>query len=211
MMIKNTEKAGFARTAVQRWWQSMMLSPDEIEKIRKKLKLEYYQLYPAPSVYKAQLRRCATAEEAIFTEGFRALWSSLPKDYVNTKSKKQIQCWGTIAAALVYIKPEANELSDNLAIAAGRKSDRNDDKPQVSELRFARLVNAKNPEELLRRLRQNLKIVKGKVSPVQMAKDIECWFYDTQTSNHKPSSKRLQLRWAMEYYKVAPEKKQPTQ
>ncbi len=182
-----------AKMATRRWWQSMLLSPSELEK---------WHIQPSPSGNKAQLRRCDSAEAAMLTEGFRALWLSLPNEITQGSDPKILLRWATIAAALVHVKPGSEK---GIASEAGKKGD--GDKSVVSELRFAQLQNAKTPEEFLRRIRRILQQLKGVVSPESLADDIEQWFVERDQFRPRKAEKRIIVRWAMDYYRAASSKK----
>lgn len=178
-----------AKIAIERWWKSMMLSPAELKKEK--------GIMPAPTVYKAQLRRCKSDESTILSEGFRALWSSLPEE-ITDKSQYTMISWSAIAQVLVFVKVATE---NSIAFEAGKKE--TGDKSIVSELRFAQLQNAKTSEELIMRLRRILQQVKGKTSPVKIAIDIERWFVEQDNNQPHKASERLAVRWAMDYYKSA--------
>ncbi len=178
-----------AKIAVSRWWKSMMLSPEELKKEK--------GILPAPTVYKAQLRRCNTDESTILSEGFRSLWSSLPTE-ITDKSEFTMTRWSVIAQVLVCVKTASE---NSIAFEAGKKE--TGDKSIVSELRFAQLQNAKTSDELVVRLRRILQQVKGKTSPVKIAIDIERWFVEQNNNQPHKASERLAVRWAMDYYKSA--------
>lgn len=179
-----------AKKAALHWWQSMMLSPAELKQLH---------VYPAPTVYKAQLRRCATPEAAMLTEGFRALWYSLPKEITEHENgciaEQNMECWATIAAILVHVK---NDTKGDIAYEAGKKGE--GDKPLVSELRFGRLQNARTPEEFLRNVCRILHQIKGTVSVEQLIVDIHQWFWEHNSFKLRQAGKRIMVRWAMSYY-----------
>ncbi|KUI98084.1 type I-E CRISPR-associated protein Cse2/CasB [Vibrio sp. MEBiC08052] len=177
------------RYTLQRWWQSMVLSKDELKKT---------DIYPAPSGAKARLKRCDSVDSAMMTEGFRLLWMALPEAFTGQAKPQDIECWATIAAALVYITAESET---SFARAAGKKGD--NDKSAVSEMRFAQLQAAKTPDEFLRRLRRILQQVKGKVSPLALAQDIEQWFQEHDSMRPHKADKRIAVQWAMDYYRAA--------
>jgi CRISPR system Cascade subunit CasB len=181
----------------KRWWQNMVLPPDHLKELR---------LAAAPTVFRARLKRCETAEAAMMTEGFRALWFNLPEGITKTpdrnKTAKNMECWATIAAALADVAP--GEPSKGIAFAAGQKSD--GDKPIVSELRFAQLQAADNPADLLTRLRRILKQIKGQVSPESLIRDIKQWFDEHYAPFPRSAENRIAVRWAMDYYRAAAKK-----
>ncbi len=181
-----------SRRTVLRWWRSMMLTAS---------KLNEFHILPASSVHKAQLRRCESADTAMFTEGFRALWFKLSDEITQSNNSKDIECWATIAVALVYVKSESK---NKLAVAAGKKG--NGDKSVVSELRFSQLQNAKTSEEFLRRLRRIIQQVKGDISAVNLAEDIHQWFTEHSQQRPRKAGNRISVKWAMDYYRAASSK-----
>lgn len=172
-----------------RWWQSMFMSPKQLKE---------KGIIPAPSTCKAQLKRCENVEMAMLTEGFRDLWFSLPDEISLSESPAKLEYWATMAAALVYVKSNSGI---TLAVAAGKKGGGN--KPVVSELRFSQLQNAKTPNELLRRLRQILQKVKGNISVLALARDIEEWFAEYGQLQPCKADKRIKVKWVMDYYRAA--------
>lgn len=178
---------------VLRWWQSMFLAADELKE---------KGIIPASTAYKANLRRCESADAVMLTEGFRALWLSLDDNVTTNEYAKvnaqNIECWATIAAILVHVK-EDREI--NLAKAAGTKGD--GDKSIVSELRFSQLQNAKTPEDFLRRMRRIVQQLKGKVSVAALADDVHRWFSEHYQLKPRAADKRISVKWAMEYYRAA--------
>jgi len=181
-----------SKRAVLRWWRSMMLSA---------VKLKEMHIQPASTSHKAQLRRCESADTAMLTEGFRELWLNLSDEITQSNNSTDIECWATIAVALVYVKSESK---NKLAVAAGKKG--NGDKSVVSELRFSQLQNAKTSEEFLRRLRRIIQQVKGDVSALNLAEDIHQWFAEHGQLRPRKADKRVSVKWAMDYYQAASSK-----
>lgn len=178
-----------SKQTVLRWWQSMNLPADQLKE---------KGLISAPTVHKAQLKRCESADAAMLTEGFRTLWLSLDSELIETRKAQHIECWATIAAVLVHVKTD-NKLK--LAQAAGKKGD--GDKSVVSELRFAQLQNAKSPDDLLRRMRRIVQQVKGELSVVRLAEDIHSWFAEQHQLRPCKADQRISVQWAMDYYRSA--------
>lgn len=178
-----------SKKVVLRWWQSMAL-PDS--------RLKELHIKPAPTSYKAQLRRCESTDSAMLSDGFRALWLQLSDEITESVKTDSIECWATIAATLVYVKKES---SKNLAAAAGAKGD--GDKSMVSELRFLQLQNAKTPEDFLRRLRRIIQQIKGDVSAMSLAENIYQWFVEYTQFRPRKADKRISVKWAMDYYRAA--------
>lgn len=180
------------RVTLLRWWQSMMLPPGQLKE---------KGIVPAPNAYKAQIRRCESADSTMLTEGFRALWLKLPDEITESKQASVIECWATIAAVLVHVKTDS---PNKLAVAAGKKGD--GDKSVVSELRFSQLQNAKTADDFLRRVRRIVKQLKGEVAVLVLAKDIHRWFAEQNDSLPRKASKRIGVEWAMDYYRAASSK-----
>lgn len=172
--------------AILNWWQS--INPN----------IDNTSLPKAPSNYRAELKRCQSAEMAILTPGFKALWFSLPEAITNDPLTKELKCWGTIAVLLTYVK-NANEYS--IAYAAGLKPD-NKEKSIVSELRFAQLQQSKSEEDFLRKARRILNHLNGNVSPIRLMQDTRQWFKEFYQDSLVKSDEKIVIRWAMEYYQA---------
>lgn len=175
--------------AILRWWQSMFLPTEQ---------LTDKGIIPAPSAHKAKLKRCESLDSVMLSDGFRALWLSLPEAFITAAKPEQIEYFAAIAAVLVQVK---NNNKDKLATIAGKKSD--GEKSVVSELRFSQLQNAKTPDDFVRRLRRILQQVKGESSVIALAKDIERWFAEHYGTWPNKPSKRVSVQWAMDYYRAA--------
>lgn len=172
-----------------RWWQAMFLPAQE---------LKSKGIMPASTSQKAQLKRCGNVDAAMLSEGFRNLWLSLPEELTAQAKAENIECWATIAAALVFVKTDADV---NLAKAAGRKGD--GDKSIVSEMRFAQLQSAKTSDDFLRRLRRILQQIEGSTSVKQLIQDISFWFKEQYGLRPNSPTNRIAVRWAMDYYQAA--------
>ncbi|MEP3350911.1 MAG: type I-E CRISPR-associated protein Cse2/CasB [Marinomonas sp.] len=190
---------------VERWWQSMFLDASTLQE-------KHIQL--APTSYKAELKRCSTADDAMLLAGFRALWESLlAKGYDDVLQKiseerrtQKLEAWATVAAVLVHIKQDNNE---KLAARAGKKLDKQGDitdKSIVSELRFAKLQNTPTPDEFLKRVRRIIQQLDGKVSPTKVAADILQWFKEHYDKQPRKADNRITVQWAMDYYRSASQK-----
>ncbi len=179
---------------VLRWWQGMNLSPAELKE---------KHIAPAPTSYRAQLRRCESVDAAMFTEGFRALWLKLDEEITGGQyAETQMEMWAVISVLLVHIRKDTKH---KFAFQAGRKS--NGDKSVVSELRFAQLQNSKTPDEFLRRMRRVLKQIKGEVSVQGLSRDVYQWFIEHNRFRPRKADKRISVKWAMDYYHAAAQEK----
>ncbi len=179
-----------ARKALLNWWESLMLSEAELKKKKP-------PVFPAPTVFKAQLKRCGSIDAAMMTEGFRALLFKLPKPLTAMLNAQDMERWAMIVVALVHV---GSTSKFNLATTAGKKND--GDKPVVSELRFSQLRNAKTADEFVQRLRRILQQIKGTVNVIQLAKDIEQWVIEHNNPLPRKADKRISVKWAMDYYNV---------
>ncbi len=182
-MLSNTEEK-----VLRSWWQSLVLSEAELKE---------KHLLSAQSGHKAKLKRAESVDAVLMQDAFRTLWLSLPDQ--EHHSANNMECWAVIAASLVHVSPG---YQDGIAVVAGKKSE-NSDKSLVSEMRFSQLQAAKTPDELLRTLRRLLKLMKGKVEPLALAKDIEQWFYEYHYSGLVRANNRISVKWAMDYYCAA--------
>ncbi|HCH50381.1 MAG TPA: type I-E CRISPR-associated protein Cse2/CasB [Proteus sp.] len=177
------------QTIVLRWWESLFLSPDEL---RKK------GIAPAPSRYKAELKRCESITAIMLTEGFRSLWLSFPPDLINQAKTEDIERWATIVAVLVYITQNSDK---HFATVAGEKDDSK--KSIISESRFLQLQSSRTHDEFIRRLRRILIQIKGKTDVLLMSKDIEKWVLEKQKIRSVQTNKQIIVEWAMKYYQAA--------
>ena len=191
---------------ISRWWQSMFLDAAVLKE---------KNIYPAaPTAHKAELKRCDSADDAMLSEGFRALWMALLngglEEILQPMSKERqtqkLEAWATVGAALVHIKQDNGE---KLAIQAGKKLNKQGeptDKSIVSELRFAKLQNTPTPDDFLKRLRRIIQQLDGKVSPTKVAADILQWFEEHYDRQPRKADKRITVQWAMDYYRSANQK-----
>lgn len=186
---------------VERWWQSLFLDAASLKE---------KNILPAPTAYKAQLKRCQSADDAMLQEGFQVLWREVLDDALcalsEEKQAQKLEAWATVAAVLVHIRQDNGE---KLAIQAGKKVDKQGkitDKSIVSELRFARLQNSPTPGDFLKSLRRIIQQLDGKVSPVKVAADILQWFDEHYAWQPRKAEKRISVQWAMDYYLSANQK-----
>ena len=178
--------------AAMNWWRSISLPLDQ---------LKAKNLSPAPSAYKATIKRCDSLDGIMLTEGFRSLWLSLPDDVINDGGKN-LERWALIAGVLVYVK---DGKSEGIAKSAGTKKE-GSEKSIVSEMRFSQLQSAKAAEDFYRRLRRILQQVDGKVSPESLIKDIDNWFCEQDDVYPRKPENRLAVQWAMDYYRAVAQK-----
>ena len=174
-----------------RWWRSIACSPEE-------LKADGIQ--PAPTVYRAELKRAASPDAVLLTSGFRALWLSLPQEVREEKARPWTPlAWATVAGVLSLVR---TNMDGRFGSALGQ-IDPGTDKPRVSELRFAQLQGAKTPEDFYRRLCRIIRQLKGSAPVMPLAKDILTWYGEHYSKLPERADKRLSVTWAMDYYRAA--------
>ncbi|WP_123589370.1 type I-E CRISPR-associated protein Cse2/CasB [Salinisphaera orenii] len=181
-----------AAGAVRRWWQRLALTPAEAEKIGLAVR-------PWSPGLRAVLRRSETPEAAAMTEGFRRLWYTQQKAAGDDADNLNIAAWACVAMLLAEVKGDA--VGQSFAAEAGKEQG-DTGEPVVSALRFQQLQESRSPEELVRRLRRVLAMLRGSsLSPVLLADDVLLWFAE-RAGQRWPDDpgKRLAFRWAEAYF-----------
>lgn len=182
-------EAGSEAFEVRRWWQRLTLSPQELK--------AFTQAPPWPKGVRARLRRCASPEAAMLTEGFRHLWQELPET-PHAHRDERLQQWACIALVLAELRDETPNAT--LGSRLGREKN-GTGKPCMSELRFQQLLDCHSPEELVQRLRRALALIdKRDVSAVHLADNIALWWREHRGRWHAEPSKRLGFVWANDYF-----------
>ncbi|MGO4999137.1 type I-E CRISPR-associated protein Cse2/CasB [Oceanisphaera sp. W20_SRM_FM3] len=182
--------ANFVGEAVlMRWWQAMMLSEQELAKLN---------IRPAPTVFRAELKRAQTPEAVLMTQGFRALWLSLPEQA--RQRRESMLAWAALAGILSHVKQQDN--SRNFAAGLGQVDEKTG-KPKVSELRFQQLQGARTPDDFYRRLHRLIKQVNGQSRVSSLAKGVLDWFAEHNGRTPLRADKKIAVRWAMDYYQAA--------
>lgn len=175
---------------LMRWWQAMMLSEQELTKLK---------IRPAPTVFRAELKRAQTPEAVLMTQGFRALWLSLP-EAAQQRQKWSMLAWATLAGVLSHVKKQDG--SRSFAFGLGQLDEKTD-KPRVSELRFQQLQGARTPEEFYRRLHRLIKQVNSQTRVISLARGVLDWFDEHYGYAPLRADKKIAVRWAMDYYQAA--------
>lgn len=190
--IEQTEvSANFAGEAVlMRWWQAMMLSDSELVKLN---------IRPAPTVFRAELKRAQTPEAVLMTQGFRTLWLSLPES-AQLRREWSMLAWATLAGVLSHVKQQDG--SPSFAFGLGQLDEKTG-KPRVSELRFQQLQGARTPEEFYRRLHRLIKQVNNQTRITSLARGVLDWFDEHYGYAPLRADKKIAVRWAMDYYQAA--------
>jgi CRISPR system Cascade subunit CasB len=102
-----------------------------------------------------------------------------------------------IAGALALVREDVKD-TRSLAYRLGVGPVARDEKPQLSELRFQRLMRAEEPDDFFMQLRRALKIGGGRVDVVTLTDDLVAWSTERTQSNQR--SNGMKFRWARDYY-----------
>lgn len=181
-----------AAGAVRRWWRHMCLTQIEADQHESGIRTW------SPGL-RAALRRCETPEAAVLSEGFRRLYEMQRNTNDGVLSIGEIADWACVGMVLAGIRSDVSQVS--FASAAGReKADSGE--PIVSALRFQQLQDSRTPEELVRRLRRVLQMLREtSISVVLLADDVLLWAAERRRRRWPDEpGKRLAFRWAQAYF-----------
>jgi CRISPR system Cascade subunit CasB len=148
-----------------------------------------------PAGVRATLRRVATPDDALLTEGFRSLWFELPPARRRTAD---MLAWACVAVALSEVR--GHDASRSFAAAMGAESERGSGNPRVSELRFNQLLRSNDLGELLRRARRSIHLLGDQVHVVSLADDLLHWHREKGGNLSPRPDRRLAVRWANDYF-----------
>lgn len=173
-----------------RWWRSMVESRGELEK---------QGIKPAPTKYRAELKRCATVDDIVLTEGFRALWFSVA-DAHEQDADMDVDCLAVIAGVLAYASKNS---SHPLGVAAGWvNKEKSSAKPAISEPQLNKLLQVRSANELLRQLRRLTQQLDHALPVETVAADIVQWFKEKNRLRPGKTDQRVVVRWAMDYFRT---------
>jgi CRISPR system Cascade subunit CasB len=174
---------------VRHWWQRLTLSPQALA--------THTKAPPWPKAMRARLKRCASAETALLSEGFRHLWQQLP-EAPRVPRDARLQQWACIALVLAELRDETPDAP--LGSRLGQEN-KGTGKPRMSELRFQQLMDCHSPDELVQRLRRALALIdKRDISVVHLADNIALWWREYRGQAATQPSKRLGFVWANDYF-----------
>lgn len=157
---------------------------------------------PLPTAHKAVLRRCTSLDEVLLSEPFQNLWLSLPDE---KRTQRRMPLVALLAWALAHVRKDSEK---GLAQAMAEPKNPESKAPRVTQLRFQQLINARNLEDFNRRLRRILQQIDGAVSVRSFVREIENWYWQSQSDMPEPLPERRQvLKWAMSYYQTIPNSK----
>lgn len=157
---------------------------------------------------RAALRRCASATDVVFVPAYHALFREMEASGKEALQKNATtRQWADLERRLLERLPVLAGLAAqaDLADAAERQehpignlptemaTERSTGGgPQVSGLRFRRLLKCQTPEELYPALRRIVRMLEKRTNIVNLTADILWWGEETRK------------RWAYDYYETAP-------
>lgn len=134
---------------------------------------------------RAMLRRCRNTTEVVFSPAFHRLRLKLGQiGYFNTQSLS------LIAGVLSHVKTHDGSVSFAAQMATPKTEGSN---ARVSGLRFRRLLQIKDKDELLESVKRTVDLLDGNLNIYSLANDLYWW-----------DNERTQKQWAYEYYENAP-------
>jgi len=178
-----------SRIEVLQWWARLQNDENTLKQVN-----GTPHIHALPRSVRAELRRSHSVDDALLTEGFRLLWTSLGEPL--KKSAWRMLAWATVAAVLADVR-ENNDLS--FAVALGTQKEQTG-RPYVSELRFAQLQKSDSPDAFLRRSRRAVALIGRRVSVLSLADSILHWHQEKNGEADERPEYRLAVRWATDYF-----------
>lgn len=169
----------------------------------------------------AKLRRCRHIDEVAMQPAFIALWQQITNKLPSTSSGEMVvsdatfNAWLAVAWVLAQVRQTDNRHYvksqgkgkyshlNNLAHVAGSQ---NNGRPNISPLRFEKLVSARNPDDfvqLLSRIVKQLQQQRRPLNAVFLANDIMHRFADFQGSGYRNPREKLIVQWSLSYYQAS--------
>lgn len=134
---------------------------------------------------RADLRRTASPDEALFVPAYHHLRGSL----LSAGYSVNADALGAVVGLAARVKDNVQcPFAKQMSVPPGK------DRPMVSELRFRRLLETKTQKELYPLLGRVLSLLSGTADLLDLAESIYCWNDSTRK------------RWAMDYYGSLPMK-----
>lgn len=135
---------------------------------------------------RAFLRRCSSADEAVYSPAYHRLRAALSSTWDDPPWHEQLE---PIAALAAHVKEHAGDknIAAQMATSSGAG-----EKPAVSGLRFRRLLSTDERSDLFRSLVRVIRLLNGRVNLLSLADSVYWW------------NERTRRRWAHDYYNTAP-------
>jgi CRISPR system Cascade subunit CasB len=149
---------------------------------------------------RAQLRRCADAEEllgqvATLLLAHRLVALGGDKGWLsNTALSYERVAW--VAGVLATVKEDRHD-GKSLACHLGHGPDH--ERPKMSELRFKALLRSPSVDDLFRHWRRAVQLADGKADVAQLVDDLLSWQIELDRSVPRASD-GVKFHWAYDYY-----------
>jgi len=156
----------------------------EQQPIEHQLLLEWWENLDQDRGDRAALRRAATVEQVMFSPGFHRLWRKLRG--TRWSRPDSIALIAALAARVKKLDSSNSFAAQLGSPPPGRK------KVALSGLRFRRLLQASQHNELLQACSRAIAICDGRVNLISLAKDVYWWTDQTKRD------------WAFDYYDANP-------
>jgi CRISPR system Cascade subunit CasB len=156
---------------------------------------------------RAQLKRCTSIEELETESAANLLVTHLSQDawvkHPRLKPWLKEHDYGAlflIAGVLTHVKNNSGN-GKSLAWRVGNANISKGTPVPMSELRFRRLLRARDIEDFYRQVRRAVQLANGDVDAAVLADDLLAWCYEEslKTRESRPSNS-LKFRWARDYY-----------
>lgn len=185
------------------WWRAIQPAEPESERWARPEGLE-----GLGRADRAKCRRCVSLADleqerapnllaAHFSQGSEALANA-----GESWMRRHPEVWFLVAGILAHVKEDAGNKAQpqiSLAYLLGPAAVRKDQKAAMSELRFKRMMRARDPEEFFREARRAVQLTKGQADVAALAEDILCWYAEQDSATGEPTQ-GMKYRWARDYY-----------
>jgi CRISPR system Cascade subunit CasB len=153
--------------------------------------------------HRAQLKRCAEPGQVLLVPAFHRLLAQLAPGMA--PRVPDAWTWALIAGVLVWVdqEPEGKGSSASFGARMATPPSEKAGRPALSELRFARLLRATDEQDFYTQLRRALQRVNQTAQVPALAQDIHDWLSEFRDPGVCHPSRRLQVRWASDYYTQA--------
>lgn len=133
---------------------------------------------------RAALRRASSVDQVLFNPGFHRLWRKL-KNSRWTRTER-VALFAALAARVRQHDPRRSFAAQLGSPPAGRE------KSALSGLRFRRLIQTRDPSEVLQACSRAVAMCENRVNLLDLAESIYWW------------NERVHKQWAFDYYDANP-------
>ena len=193
---------------VRDWWQWLLPESQNDQDLKDRLNGKFGAFSRAN---RAVLKRCSEPSLVLLEPAFHRLLNRL-EIVAGKEGQVEVQPLALVAGLLACVKsaPESDEKSSFAAIL-GRPKDRENDRPVMSKLRFARLQTATSEEEFYQLARRAIQLADAKADVAELADELLAWVREFNGQRPDKPKDRIQVRWATAYYTAALKLAKPTQ